>query len=172
MGRGLVSSRPKFHSEVSPPTRMRLHEAQALRRRWHASTGWHLRLYFTDAAPSKSGICLKFWREDALLYPAVDDNEVCRPNYRGMVAPHPNCGAVVQMSCQGSSVAQIARTLGMTQIHFAERYWTLKQDGALANRARSVPAWCREHVPEFIDQDPWPPHGPNLNPLDSRCGLC
>jgi hypothetical protein len=41
-----------------------------------------------------------------------------------------------------------------------------QQDGAPAHAARLTQEWIREHCPEFISKDEWPPNSPDLNPLD------
>jgi len=41
-----------------------------------------------------------------------------------------------------------------------------QKDGAPAHRSRHTVAYLRSNVPEFIEQENWPPNSPDLNPVD------
>jgi len=41
-----------------------------------------------------------------------------------------------------------------------------QKDGAPAHRSRHTVAYLRSNVPEFIEQENWPPNSPYLNPVD------
>lgn len=45
-------------------------------------------------------------------------------------------------------------------------YWCFQQDSAPAHKAKICQNWCRNHLPDFITSDEWPPSSPDLNPLD------
>jgi len=42
----------------------------------------------------------------------------------------------------------------------------LQQDGVPAHCSRHTVAYLRSHVPEFTEQENWPPNSPDLNPVD------
>ncbi|CAF3687714.1 unnamed protein product, partial [Rotaria socialis] len=44
--------------------------------------------------------------------------------------------------------------------------WTFQQDGAKPHTHHLSQQWCRDNFPSFIGKDRWPPHSPDLNPLD------
>jgi len=44
--------------------------------------------------------------------------------------------------------------------------FVFQQDGAPAHGAKVTQDWLKEHCPDFIDKDSWPPNSPDLNPLD------
>jgi hypothetical protein len=41
-----------------------------------------------------------------------------------------------------------------------------QQDGAPAHTSHQSQQWLKDHCPEFISKDEWPPNSPDLNPLD------
>ena len=47
-----------------------------------------------------------------------------------------------------------------------DRDWIFQQDGAKPHSHHLTQQWYRENFPSFIDNDCWPPHSPDLNPLD------
>ena len=49
---------------------------------------------------------------------------------------------------------------------FADEAWCFQQDGAPCHRAQIVQDFLAGNVPDFLDKDEWPPHSPDLNPLD------
>ena len=44
--------------------------------------------------------------------------------------------------------------------------WVFQQDSAPAHKAKVTQKWLKDHVPDFIAHDEWPPASPDLNPLD------
>jgi transposase len=53
-----------------------------------------------------------------------------------------------------------------TKRHFGKIKWTLQQDSAPSHRAKATQQWCKQHFPNFISSEEWPPYSPDLNPLD------
>ena len=55
-------------------------------------------------------------------------------------------------------------------MHFRDQQWTFQQDSAPAHKATLTQNWIREHFPNFISSQEWPPNSPDINPLD--CSVC
>ena len=49
---------------------------------------------------------------------------------------------------------------------FRTNTWTFQQDSAPSHKARSTQDFLRNHVPQFISSQQWPPYSPDLNPMD------
>src|SRR6218665_2022117 len=47
-------------------------------------------------------------------------------------------------------------------------YFTFKQDGAPAHRARETVEVLKKETPDFIPPNLWPPNSPDLNPVDYK----
>ena len=41
-----------------------------------------------------------------------------------------------------------------------------QQNNASPHAARRSQVWCRQHLPDYIDSNRWPPNSPDLNVLD------
>ncbi|VDO63274.1 unnamed protein product [Heligmosomoides polygyrus] len=51
--------------------------------------------------------------------------------------------------------------------HFGDAHWTFQQDSAPEHRAKSAQAWYKANFfPDSITPSEWPPHSPDLNPMD------
>lgn len=50
--------------------------------------------------------------------------------------------------------------------HFKGAPYTFQQDSAPSHTARATQDWLRRNAPGFITSAEWPPHSPDLNPLD------
>lgn len=44
--------------------------------------------------------------------------------------------------------------------------FVFQQDGAPAHTAANVQAYLKQHCPDFIEKEQWPPNSPDINPLD------
>ena len=47
-----------------------------------------------------------------------------------------------------------------------ETYWLFQYNGAMLHDHHLKQPWCKDNFSSFIDEDPWPPNSPDLNPLD------
>lgn len=50
--------------------------------------------------------------------------------------------------------------------HFGNTHWTYQQDSAPAHKAKVTQKWCKDHLPDFVTSEEWPPYSPDLNPMD------
>ena len=44
--------------------------------------------------------------------------------------------------------------------------FVFQQDGAPAHTAATVQEYLKQHCPDFIEKEQWPPNSPDINPLD------
>jgi len=51
------------------------------------------------------------------------------------------------------------------------RPFTFQQDGAPAHTANSTQQWLKQHFPDFIKKDEWPPSSPDINPIELIWGI-
>ena len=52
------------------------------------------------------------------------------------------------------------------QMRYVTSDFILQQDGARCHTSKYTLAYIQEHVPDFLEPELWPPHSPDLNPLD------
>ncbi len=45
-------------------------------------------------------------------------------------------------------------------------YWWWQQDGASVHTVHHTQRFLKENMPDFLDKNCWPPHSPDLSPLD------
>ncbi|CAF1512006.1 unnamed protein product [Rotaria sordida] len=62
-------------------------------------------------------------------------------------------------------VLPVARKCGNNMLGV---HWTYQQDGAKPHTHHLTQEWCanRDHFPDFISKNRWPPNSPDLCPLD------
>ena len=49
--------------------------------------------------------------------------------------------------------------------------WVFQQDNAPGHKAITTQQWIRQHFPDFITKDQWPPSSPDINPIELIWGI-